>query len=258
MSKGASCVFTVECHTKPGECVVLVGSTRELGEWMPAKGVKMMTSEQDFPRWISPPIQVSAPGNAPVSYKYLITRFGQESCRWESGPDRKLEPSTLPRKSKETAHIEDLAFATEYNAETDTFCKQIKRKSSSRVRSASRDRFRESETVSALRATVRALEMQNDALIKESGIRQISNRRFTWSKMFLVALLLLIPLALYLFNSNNLPVELTKSPLVPKSMTQAFPAIALVLLAILIRGMSRSFARRLRPKKTDFQGLPLV
>lgn len=253
-------MFTVECHTAPGECVVLVGSSREFGEWNPATGVKMMTSDEDFPRWTSPPIKLAVPScNEPVFYKYLIAKHGQDSeepCTWEAGPNRMIVPSSVPRNTKEPSHVEDLAFAQGYNPTTDVYTKTIKRKSS-RVRSASRDRLRESETESTLRATVRALQMQNEALLKESGIRESSYRRFTCANMFLVALLLLIALAFYF--SGSLPLDLQNMSSDPKSWPKAFPAIALVLIAIMIRGMSRGlFARRLRARKTAFHVLPLV
>jgi hypothetical protein len=42
----------VNCpKTKPGETLVATGSCTELGNWVPNKGLQLLTSAKDFPIW---------------------------------------------------------------------------------------------------------------------------------------------------------------------------------------------------------------
>eukprot|EP00930_Biecheleria_cincta_P059458 TRINITY_DN45192_c0_g1_i1.p1 TRINITY_DN45192_c0_g1~~TRINITY_DN45192_c0_g1_i1.p1 ORF type:complete len:714 (-),score=105.36 TRINITY_DN45192_c0_g1_i1:125-2266(-) len=83
--------FKVRCEaTKPGDCLRVVGSTAELGNWDPAAStVTLQTSGDSFPVWVSGGVQV----DAPLEYKYVILRTGLEP-RWESCPNRQLSSSS--------------------------------------------------------------------------------------------------------------------------------------------------------------------
>jgi len=224
MARTCPVIFTVEAHTQPGEHVLLVGSAPEMGEWNAARGVPLMTSDKDFPTWSTPPIRLS--GDGQLHYKYVISRFGKLSNpEWESGPDRKIERSSLPTDQTETALIEDLAFCTGYNADTDTVCKEIRRKPCAQVKSAKRSNAyrtdRETaETVATLRAQVRALGLQNSGLkaaLAEQGItddeapaffrhyKDASKGRCRRKGTALLALLVFLPLAGFVAKGLGFP-----------------------------------------------------
>ncbi|CAE8596088.1 unnamed protein product, partial [Polarella glacialis] len=96
-------IFSVECHTRMGEEVLLVGSTPELGCWDLAGAVRMTTNSEDFPTWTSSPIPRLAIGRTeanPVGYKYVLSR-GAEGATWEQGPDRSIGLDELLGLSEE-------------------------------------------------------------------------------------------------------------------------------------------------------------
>ncbi|CAE8724316.1 unnamed protein product [Polarella glacialis] len=99
-------IFSVECHTRMGEEVLLVGSTPELGCWDLAGAVRMTTNSEDFPTWTSSPIPRLAIGRTeanPVGYKYVLSR-GAEGATWEQGPDRSIGLDELLGLSEEGVH----------------------------------------------------------------------------------------------------------------------------------------------------------
>jgi len=100
--------FNVEFPTGLGEYVVLVGSTPELGYWNVDRGVKMQTSEFDFPFWTSPPISVSLPRQGPVFYKYVLVK-PDRGTEWENGPDRKIERSSFDNIMEQDVSIHDVS-----------------------------------------------------------------------------------------------------------------------------------------------------
>jgi len=117
MSAGTTATvnFNVEFQTGFGEDVILVGSVPELGQWNTKQGVRMHTSEVDFPFWTSPPISLSLPRDEPVLYKYVITT-ADGRVEWESGPDRKISRTIFPDIMDEDVSIED--FASRHHAPT--------------------------------------------------------------------------------------------------------------------------------------------
>eukprot|EP00931_Biecheleriopsis_adriatica_P002553 TRINITY_DN1034_c0_g1_i3.p1 TRINITY_DN1034_c0_g1~~TRINITY_DN1034_c0_g1_i3.p1 ORF type:complete len:251 (-),score=37.00 TRINITY_DN1034_c0_g1_i3:63-815(-) len=224
MARTCPVIFTVEAHTQPGEHVLLVGSAPEMGEWNPARGVPLMTTDKDFPTWSTPPIRLS--GDGQLHYKYVISRFGKLSNpEWESGPDRKIERSSLPTDQTEAAWIEDLAFCTGYNADTDTVYKEIRRKPCAQVKSAKKSNpyrmdSETKETVASLRAQVRALSMQNQGLkatLADRGImadevhdffrhyKGASKRRCRRKGMALLALVVFLPLVGFVTKGLGFP-----------------------------------------------------
>eukprot|EP00930_Biecheleria_cincta_P018156 TRINITY_DN14235_c0_g1_i1.p1 TRINITY_DN14235_c0_g1~~TRINITY_DN14235_c0_g1_i1.p1 ORF type:complete len:971 (-),score=140.51 TRINITY_DN14235_c0_g1_i1:215-3127(-) len=84
--------FSVECQaTKPGEAVFVVGSSPCLGNWAPAKALRLKTGPTSFPNWASG--EVSLPPGS-IEFKLLI---GPEAgtgagARWEGGANRQCEP----------------------------------------------------------------------------------------------------------------------------------------------------------------------
>lgn len=107
--------FNVEFHTGFGEDVILVGSVPELGQWNTKQGVKLNTTEVNFPFWTSPPISLSLPREEPVLYKYVLTN-ADGTVEWESGPDRKISRTIFPDIMEQDVSIED--FASRHHAPT--------------------------------------------------------------------------------------------------------------------------------------------
>lgn len=107
--------FNVEFHTGFGEDVILVGSVPELGQWDTKQGVRLHTSEVNFPFWTSPPISLSLPREEPVLYKYVLTT-ADGRVEWESGPDRKISRTIFPDIMEEDVSIED--FASRHHSPT--------------------------------------------------------------------------------------------------------------------------------------------
>ena len=50
--------FEVEAETRWGDTVVLVGSTPQLGSWVPDAGLPLQTDERTYPAWRLPPISL--------------------------------------------------------------------------------------------------------------------------------------------------------------------------------------------------------
>ena len=67
----------VNCpKTKPGETLVATGSCTELGNWIPDQGLRLLTSEKDFPIWFGGKLiklkKASSQKNSVFEYKYVI------------------------------------------------------------------------------------------------------------------------------------------------------------------------------------------
>jgi len=79
--------FEIVCrNTKPGELLFVVGSDEALGKWDPTKAVRMTTTAQKFPHWISAPVLVQA--DVDVDFKFLLRSEVQATAPavWESFP----------------------------------------------------------------------------------------------------------------------------------------------------------------------------
>ena len=64
--------FEMKVPTERGDVAVLVGASRALGEWDPAKGLRMSTTEQTYPVWHA---RVSLPCDArSFEYKVVVLR----------------------------------------------------------------------------------------------------------------------------------------------------------------------------------------
>eukprot|EP00931_Biecheleriopsis_adriatica_P074633 TRINITY_DN48648_c0_g1_i1.p1 TRINITY_DN48648_c0_g1~~TRINITY_DN48648_c0_g1_i1.p1 ORF type:complete len:534 (+),score=82.40 TRINITY_DN48648_c0_g1_i1:23-1603(+) len=102
--------FNVECHTVVGEQLLIIGSVPELGNWNIRGAVQMLTSEDEFPMWTSPPLQLSLPAQGPVLYKYVISKGGDTSeVEWEDGLDRTIEERNFAELIQGASTINDLA-----------------------------------------------------------------------------------------------------------------------------------------------------
>jgi len=71
--------FDIRVETNWGDTALLVGSTRELGEWRPQDGVRMSTDASSYPVWTA---RTSLPANSHVEYKVVILRASSE-VDWE-------------------------------------------------------------------------------------------------------------------------------------------------------------------------------
>lgn len=81
--------FVVTCpSTSFGETVVIVGGHPALGDWDPARGVPLSTTESMFPTWAG---RTRLPRGEQVPWKVVVV--GPSGARWEDGHDRVLETS---------------------------------------------------------------------------------------------------------------------------------------------------------------------
>eukprot|EP00908_Phaeocystis_cordata_P022445 Transcript_4862.p1 GENE.Transcript_4862~~Transcript_4862.p1 ORF type:complete len:335 (-),score=61.77 Transcript_4862:87-1010(-) len=86
--------FQVEAETRWGDTVVLVGSTPQLGSWVPDAGLPLQTDERTYPAWRLPPISLKE--GVEYEFKFVILRAGPEGqpaqAEWEPLPEnRKLQ-----------------------------------------------------------------------------------------------------------------------------------------------------------------------
>lgn len=83
-------VFQVKCSTQPGEDVRVVGCSSQLGDWMPARGVRLQTTPDTYPFWKSESIALSED----TEYKYVVVKSQKEGeVRWEGCANRRI-PTT--------------------------------------------------------------------------------------------------------------------------------------------------------------------
>ena len=74
--------FRVSMQTSFSERVIIVGSSKHLGQWDPRKGLELNTSPLDYPQWFNAhPIRL--PKGSVLDFK-LIVMHGEEIVRWES------------------------------------------------------------------------------------------------------------------------------------------------------------------------------
>ncbi|CAE8707383.1 unnamed protein product [Polarella glacialis] len=191
-------IFSVECHTRMGEEVLLVGSTPELGCWDLAGAVRMTTNSEDFPTWTSSPIPRLAIGRTeanPVGYKYVLSR-GAEGATWEQGPDRSIGLDELLGLSEEGVH--DDLFRRDPSVAKSPHSRRAKKifshpsKSRSKSRAKSRSRARAAEDSTAL-AEVQVLRQQLEqqrakaaedsaALAEVKVLKQQLEQQRSWGK----------------------------------------------------------------------------
>eukprot|EP00746_Dinoflagellata_sp_MGD_P065633 gnl/MRDRNA2_/MRDRNA2_27325_c0_seq2.p1 gnl/MRDRNA2_/MRDRNA2_27325_c0~~gnl/MRDRNA2_/MRDRNA2_27325_c0_seq2.p1 ORF type:complete len:448 (-),score=86.86 gnl/MRDRNA2_/MRDRNA2_27325_c0_seq2:680-2023(-) len=90
--------FHVQCSTRPGENIWLVGSSSQLGNWVPQNGIQLKTTPDVYPIWKSE--SVSLPND--VEYKYFVAGADSKP-RWEPCPNRRI-PKTHGRIHGATLH----------------------------------------------------------------------------------------------------------------------------------------------------------
>jgi len=90
--------FQINANTILGEEIFIVGSCPELGNWDPNKAIKLSTSGDKYPLWISQDIQIFLSAKkAKVEYKYIKKLNG--NVLWEMGRNRSL-PEVLDKYLK--------------------------------------------------------------------------------------------------------------------------------------------------------------
>jgi hypothetical protein len=89
--------------TEWGESVYVVGNQPALGQWDPAKAIRLESSSSNFPKWSG---LVELPVNAAVEYKY-IRKKNDGTLVWESGFNRTLSTSTLGRNETRSEAFRD-------------------------------------------------------------------------------------------------------------------------------------------------------
>lgn len=78
-------------QVQPCEEVAIVGESDTLGQWNPTKGLRL--NDKDFPKWS---IALSSPTHT-LAYKFVVRdKQTHELKRWETGENRRLEPSAQP------------------------------------------------------------------------------------------------------------------------------------------------------------------
>jgi len=94
--------FVLECaETRPGETILVVGSSPALGSWKPELGVALVTGPESYPRWtgnVSVSVNVCmAAGSSPlieacdIEYKYVRDlRCLYGGFAWEGGVNRSI------------------------------------------------------------------------------------------------------------------------------------------------------------------------
>eukprot|EP00747_Dinoflagellata_sp_TGD_P162251 gnl/TRDRNA2_/TRDRNA2_179647_c0_seq1.p1 gnl/TRDRNA2_/TRDRNA2_179647_c0~~gnl/TRDRNA2_/TRDRNA2_179647_c0_seq1.p1 ORF type:complete len:551 (+),score=64.95 gnl/TRDRNA2_/TRDRNA2_179647_c0_seq1:50-1702(+) len=92
----AEVLWVVSCNnTAPGDSVVIVGSTEELGEWDIAKGL-WLSSGAMFPEWhIRSKLPIST--TKVSEYKIVVVNADGHPVEWEPGNNRKLVLPENPR-----------------------------------------------------------------------------------------------------------------------------------------------------------------
>mmetsp|Transcript_58894 Transcript_58894/g.140532 ORF Transcript_58894/g.140532 Transcript_58894/m.140532 type:complete len:869 (+) Transcript_58894:102-2708(+) len=113
-AKGGTCTlsFRVEAETSYGEQLCVVGSDPAMGNWDPAKGLALTTTEKDYPCWSTKPVDLSIPDTeAGLEYKYVrIETDG--TVRWEVDGDNRSVPSKLVKEGIKKFIIHDGQFGT--------------------------------------------------------------------------------------------------------------------------------------------------
>ncbi|CAK0792442.1 unnamed protein product [Prorocentrum cordatum] len=89
----AQVCFKVTCNaTNPGEGVFIVGSSPQLGDWDPAKGVACATTTETFPVWTSEPVSMHTAAEFKIVVQHAERRDG---ARWEGGGNKSVEGAAL-------------------------------------------------------------------------------------------------------------------------------------------------------------------
>ncbi|KZV84932.1 starch-binding domain-like protein [Exidia glandulosa HHB12029] len=94
--------FEIAGHalTQWGNHIYVVGNIPELGEWDPARAVRLLPAQ--YPVWAG---SVALPSSTPVSYKYICKAPGQ-AVVWEEPPYKNREAVT-PDADQERGTIRD-------------------------------------------------------------------------------------------------------------------------------------------------------
>ncbi|CAE8674702.1 unnamed protein product [Polarella glacialis] len=80
--------FSVKCHTRMGERVVLVGSSLATSEWTPSASlVELRTDRFSYPLWTG---SVVLPWHLDLEYKFVIIDSERATRSWEAGKNRQL------------------------------------------------------------------------------------------------------------------------------------------------------------------------
>eukprot|EP00929_Paragymnodinium_shiwhaense_P086689 TRINITY_DN47154_c0_g1_i1.p1 TRINITY_DN47154_c0_g1~~TRINITY_DN47154_c0_g1_i1.p1 ORF type:complete len:560 (-),score=89.52 TRINITY_DN47154_c0_g1_i1:272-1951(-) len=108
--------WEVTCtSTKPGDCLVVVGSLAALGEWDPDKGLKLSTGPSTYPKWSA--LSMVPSEGLEITWKVAILRQGGR-VEWESGGDRYMElPVDSERYLVKAAYGASLAQAAVHKEE---------------------------------------------------------------------------------------------------------------------------------------------
>lgn len=80
----AAIAFTMKVETQWGDTACIVGSSVELGAWIPAAGVRMTTDASRYPLWTADNVMLNlSGGGGHVEYKVVILRASGD-VEWES------------------------------------------------------------------------------------------------------------------------------------------------------------------------------
>eukprot|EP00747_Dinoflagellata_sp_TGD_P014202 gnl/TRDRNA2_/TRDRNA2_123247_c0_seq2.p1 gnl/TRDRNA2_/TRDRNA2_123247_c0~~gnl/TRDRNA2_/TRDRNA2_123247_c0_seq2.p1 ORF type:complete len:212 (-),score=28.70 gnl/TRDRNA2_/TRDRNA2_123247_c0_seq2:694-1254(-) len=87
-------IWFVTCHTAPGDNIVIVGSSEELGEWEPQKDLWLSTKTDMYPLWYG---RSRLPVGRSTGFEWKIVLLRADgSTEWEPGHNRKMLLSEDP------------------------------------------------------------------------------------------------------------------------------------------------------------------
>jgi len=95
--------FSIRAYTAFGESVAIVGNCAEFANWVPERGLGLLTSRDDFPVWSATATLCT---HRAVEYKYVIIRNGR-LLRWESFPGNRRVVPVAPEMD-----VDDGVFGT--------------------------------------------------------------------------------------------------------------------------------------------------
>ena len=64
--------FEVRTETTFGDTVVIVGETPQLGGWVPERGIRMSTCEENYPIWRVEPLLLNEHSHGDVEFKFVV------------------------------------------------------------------------------------------------------------------------------------------------------------------------------------------
>lgn len=103
--------FQIIAHTQTGDCIGLVGSSPELGEWDVSKCVRLQTRAGLYPLWqteLNLELQSCSSKNRQIEYKY-VRLDAQGQVQWEAwGPNRWVPID--PEMASDPIVVDDGAF----------------------------------------------------------------------------------------------------------------------------------------------------